>query len=132
MSIILLYVLISNCSRESLYLWGERRIVTISLSVGRGIGPEIFAPLFFIVSTIRLAASSTSSWSYAANLILIFCTASLLLLFVYTNILFTVQLVRVYRGVPQNKNSRFVPSVFAKPRLVAGIKFPLLSAEIIC
>ena len=50
MSMILLYVLISNCSRESLYLCGERRIVTISLSVGRGIGPEIFAPLFFLVS----------------------------------------------------------------------------------
>ena len=39
MSIRRLWVRISNCSRESLCLWGERRMVTISFSVGNGIGP---------------------------------------------------------------------------------------------
>ena len=52
MSITLLCVLISNCSLESLYLCGERKIVTTSFCVGNGIGPETFAPVFLAVSTI--------------------------------------------------------------------------------
>ena len=63
MSMRRLWVLISNCSRESLYLWTARRMVTISLSVGSGIGPETFAPVRLAVSTIFSAAASTSWWS---------------------------------------------------------------------
>ena len=47
-----LWVLASNCSRESLCLWGERKIVMISFSVGKGIGPDTLAPVRFAVSTI--------------------------------------------------------------------------------
>ena len=52
MSISRLCVLIWNCSRESLYLCVALRMVTTSFSVGSGIGPEIFAPVRFAVSTI--------------------------------------------------------------------------------
>ena len=41
MSIKRLCVRISNCSRESLYLCGERITVYNVRSVGKGIGPEI-------------------------------------------------------------------------------------------
>ena len=56
MSIRRLWVRISNCSRLSLYLWGERRMVTISFSVGRGMGPETRAPVRLAVSTIVAGA----------------------------------------------------------------------------
>ena len=62
----------SNCSRLSLYLCTARSIVTTSLSVGRGMGPDTFVPVFFAVSTIRAADWSIRSWSYALSLILIF------------------------------------------------------------
>ena len=108
---ILLYVLISNCSRESLYLCGERRIVMISLSVGRGIGPEIFAPLFFIVSTMREAASSTSREDFV-----LLC-----------------QHVRVYRGFEQNKKHSFSSRAFSRKAPVSRKGRALtLSTEIIC
>ena len=42
MSITLLCVLISNCSLESLYLWGQRKIVTTSFCVGNGIGLKAY------------------------------------------------------------------------------------------
>ena len=57
-SISLLWVLISNCSLLSLYLWTARRIVTISYSVGSGMGPETSEPFLFAVSTIFFAAAS--------------------------------------------------------------------------
>lgn len=38
----------------------------------------------------------------------------------------------MYRGFAQNKNTLFYRAFNAKPRLVAGIGFPLLSTEIIC
>ena len=63
MSITLLCVLISNCSLESLYLCGERNIVTISFCVGNGIGPDTFAPVFLAVSTIFSADCSKITWS---------------------------------------------------------------------
>ena len=46
--------------RLSLYLWTARRMVTISFSVGSGIGPDTRAPVRFAVSTIFSAAVSTS------------------------------------------------------------------------
>jgi len=54
MSIKRLCVRISNCSRLSLYLWGERRIVTISFSVGRGIGPLVNDLLGTLVDQVVL------------------------------------------------------------------------------
>jgi len=36
------FVLISNCSRESLYLWTALKMVTTCFSVGRGTGPTTF------------------------------------------------------------------------------------------
>ena len=56
MSISLLWVRRSNCSRLYLYLWTARRMVTISFLVGRGMGPETFASVRFAVSTIVSAA----------------------------------------------------------------------------
>lgn len=50
-----LCVRISNCSRESLYLCGERITVNSERSVGNGTGPETSAPVRFAVSTILLA-----------------------------------------------------------------------------
>ena len=49
-SISLLWVRRSNCSRESLYLWTARRMVTTSFLVGSGMGPETLAPLRLAVS----------------------------------------------------------------------------------
>ena len=72
-SINLLWVLISNCSLESLYLWTALNIVIISFSVGSGTGPDYFAPVFLAVSTIFSAEWSNILWSKAFNLILIFC-----------------------------------------------------------
>ena len=47
MSISLLCVRVSNCSRLSLYLCTARRMVITSFSVGSGTGPETVAPLLF-------------------------------------------------------------------------------------
>ena len=49
MSINLLWVLISNCSLESLYLWTALNIVTTCFSVGSGTGPETCDPAFLAV-----------------------------------------------------------------------------------
>ena len=62
-SITLLWVLISNCSLESLCLCGERKIVMISFSVGSGIGPDTSDPVFLATSTIFAAACSSTTWS---------------------------------------------------------------------
>ena len=51
-SINLKCVLDSNCSLESLYLCVARMIVTTSLFVGSGIGPETLHPDFVAVSRI--------------------------------------------------------------------------------
>ena len=75
MSIRRLCVRISNCSRLSLCLWGERRIVTISFSVGSGIGPDTRALVRFAASTMRAADWSMRECSYALSLILIFWLA---------------------------------------------------------
>ena len=72
MSINLLWVLISNCSLESLYLWTALNIVTTCFSVGSGTGPETCDPAFLAVSTIFPAEKSNNLWSYDFNLILIF------------------------------------------------------------
>src|SRR5699024_12719436 len=50
-----LCVRISNCSRESLYICGERITVNTSRSVGKGTGPAIVAPVLSAVSTIFCA-----------------------------------------------------------------------------
>ena len=59
-SISLLCVRISNCSRESLYLCTALKIVNFSISVGSGTGPEITPPDLLTVSTIFLAALSST------------------------------------------------------------------------
>jgi len=63
MSIKRLWVLISNCSRESLYLWTALRIVYISFSVGNGTGPTTWAPDFFAEEIIFSAEASRILWS---------------------------------------------------------------------
>ena len=71
MSIKRLWVLISNCSRESLYLWTALRIVYTSFSVGNGTGPTTWAPDFFAEEIIFSADASRILWSNDFNLILI-------------------------------------------------------------
>ena len=54
-----LWVLLSNCSRDFLLTWTLLKIVTISLRVGKGIGPLTLAFSPLAKATIFLAASST-------------------------------------------------------------------------
>src|SRR6478752_9137841 len=63
MSISRLCVRISKCSRESLYLWGERITQYTFFSVGNGTGPATLAPVRVTVSTILRAEVSITSWS---------------------------------------------------------------------
>src|SRR5258708_9674909 len=63
MSTIRLCVRISNCSRESLSMKGDRMTVTLEISVGRGIGPAVRAFVRRAVSTILSAAWSKTRWS---------------------------------------------------------------------
>ena len=55
MSMSLLWIRISNCSRLSLLTCGERRMVYTFRSVGSGIGPETLEPVLFAVSAIFAA-----------------------------------------------------------------------------
>src|SRR6185369_7115750 len=55
MSMSRLWVRISNCSRESLSMNGERRTVNFSIRVGSGTGPTTSAPVRCAVSTIWAA-----------------------------------------------------------------------------
>src|SRR5215472_17702988 len=75
MSISRLCVRISNCSRESLYLCGERMTQYTFFSVGSGTGPATRAPVRVTVSTIFRAELSMTSWSYALSRMRIFCPA---------------------------------------------------------
>src|SRR6202041_3579686 len=75
MSIRRLCVRISKCSRESLYLCGERMTQYTFFSVGSGTGPATFAPVRVTVSTIFRAELSMTSWSYALSRMRIFCPA---------------------------------------------------------
>src|SRR5579863_333182 len=77
MSISRLCVRISKCSRESLYLCGERMTQYTFFSVGSGTGPATFAPVRVTVSTIFRAELSMTSWSYALSRMRIFCPAML-------------------------------------------------------
>src|SRR6266540_2176572 len=77
MSINRLWVRISKCSRESLSLCGERTTQYTERSVGRGTGPETFAPVRMTVSTILRADWSMTSWSYAFSRIRIFCVCAI-------------------------------------------------------
>src|SRR5213079_350025 len=70
-----LWVRISNCSRLSLSMNGERRTVNFSMRVGSGTGPATSAPVRWAVSTIWAADWSRSRWSYALRRILIRCFA---------------------------------------------------------
>src|SRR5699024_10033344 len=63
MSMSRLCVRISKCSRESLYLCGDRITQKRLISVGSGTGPEMAAPVRVTVSTILRAEESTTSWS---------------------------------------------------------------------
>src|ERR687884_1521740 len=72
MSISRLCVRISKCSRESLYLCGERMTQYTFFSVGRGTGPATCAPVRVTVSTILRADWSMISWSYAFRRMRIF------------------------------------------------------------
>ena len=54
-SIILLWVHISKCSRESLFTCGDLITQYKLRAVGNGIGPEMVAPVLSTVSTIYLA-----------------------------------------------------------------------------
>src|SRR5699024_12810535 len=58
-----LCVRISNCSRESLYLCGERITVYTERSVGNGIGPTVCAPVLCADSTILFADTSRARCS---------------------------------------------------------------------
>ena len=58
-----LCVRISKCSRESLYLCGERMTQYTFFSVGSGTGPATCAPVRITVSTIFFAEESITSWS---------------------------------------------------------------------
>jgi hypothetical protein len=58
-----LCVRISNCSRESLSIKGDRMTVTLEISVGRGMGPAVRAFVRRAVSTILSAAWSKTRWS---------------------------------------------------------------------
>src|SRR6202453_5008805 len=75
MSISRLCVRISKCSRESLYLCGERMTQYTFFSVGSGTGPATRAPVRVTVSTIFRAELSMTSWSYALSRMRIFCPA---------------------------------------------------------
>src|ERR1700756_2966840 len=75
MSISRLCVRISKCSRESLYLCGERMTQYTFFSVGSGTGPATRAPVRVTVSTIFRAELSMTSWSYAFSRMRIFCPA---------------------------------------------------------
>ena len=50
-----LWVRISNCSRLSLSMNGDRRTVNFSMRVGSGTGPTTSAPVRWAVSTIWAA-----------------------------------------------------------------------------
>src|SRR5690606_32094047 len=63
MSMRRLWVRISNCSRLSLYLCGERMTTKTFFSVGSGTGPTTVAPARVTVSTILRAELSMTSWS---------------------------------------------------------------------
>ena len=63
MSINRLCVRISKCSRESLYLCGDRMTQYTFFSVGSGTGPTTLAPVRVTVSTILRAEASIASWS---------------------------------------------------------------------
>jgi hypothetical protein len=54
-SINLLCILASNCSRDFLSTCGERNTVYTLRFVGSGIGPDTIAPVCFTVRTIRSA-----------------------------------------------------------------------------
>src|SRR5579884_3739089 len=73
MSIRRLWVRISNCSRESLSMKGERRTVNFSMRVGSGTGPDTTAPVRWAVSTIWLADWSMILWSWALRRMRIRC-----------------------------------------------------------
>src|SRR5699024_11161254 len=75
MSIRRLCVRISKCSRESLYLCGERITQNTFFSVGSGTGPTTVAPALVTVSTILRAELSITSWSYDLSRMRIFCPA---------------------------------------------------------
>src|SRR5450756_201099 len=75
MSIRRLWVRISNCSRLSLYLCGERITTKTFFSVGSGTGPTTVAPARVTVSTILRAELSMTSWSYDFSRMRIFCPA---------------------------------------------------------
>src|SRR5690606_22288530 len=68
-----LCVRISNCSRESLSMWGERSTVKTFRSVGKGTGPDTEAPVRLAVSTILSAELSRIWWSNAFSRMRIFC-----------------------------------------------------------
>src|SRR6185503_12356088 len=55
MSMIRLCVRISNCSWESLSMWGERITQNFSMAVGSGMGPATAAPVRSAASTISTA-----------------------------------------------------------------------------
>lgn len=65
-----LWILLSNCSRLDLFTCGERRMVKISVFVGKGIGPLISASVAFAVSIIFFTDLSSNLWSYEYNFIL--------------------------------------------------------------
>src|SRR3954451_4280585 len=70
-----LCVRISNCSRLSLSMNGDRRTVNFSIRVGNGTGPTTSAPVRWAVSTICAADWSSRRWSYALSRIRIRCFA---------------------------------------------------------
>ena len=70
-----LCVRISNCSRLSLYLCGDRITVNVFFSVGKGTGPTTVAPARWTVSTIFFADESMTWWSYDFSRMRIFCPA---------------------------------------------------------
>ena len=72
-SIILLWILISNCSRAFFETKVDLFTVNFLILVGRGIGPAIMAPVRSAVSIIILTALSIIVWSNAFKVIRMRC-----------------------------------------------------------
>lgn len=71
MSSIRVWIRISNCSRESLLMCGERSTVYFLMCVGSGTGPRMSAPVRLTASTMLPTVRSSTLWSYALSLSLI-------------------------------------------------------------
>src|SRR6266404_3641257 len=121
MSISRLCVRVSKCSRESLYLCGERMTQYTFFSVGSGTGPATRAPVRVTVSTIFRAELSMTSWSYALSRMRIFCPA----IRASSSLLHAAVWIRGFdpRGLAAHRGDRSLggPAAAVRPSLLAGL-----------